>query len=117
MTEPSALSTLEIVLTIAGLIFTVVSAFGGWVLMSIRDNIKAVRTSQDTQIAALQTDLAEIRSDLSAFKQHVPSVFVMRDDYIRTISTFDHKIDAMKDELQILNHQIGSLIGDRRREA
>lgn len=40
-----------------------------------------------------------IERDLMEFKAMLPRQFVMKDDYIRTISVFEKKLDDMKDIL------------------
>ena len=54
----------------------------------LRNKIRDIEKDVD---AALQ-----IERDLMEFKAALPRQFVMRDDYIRTISVFEKKLDDMK---------------------
>lgn len=58
----------------------------GYFLKDIRSSIREQQKSNQEEIKVLRADLEELRAEL-------PEKFVLRDDYIRTLSNLENKIE------------------------
>ncbi len=58
----------------------------GYFLKDIRASIREQQKANQDEIKVLRTDLEELRAEL-------PEKFVLRDDYIRTLSNLENKIE------------------------
>lgn len=68
-------------------------------IRSIKQDFRREQDVQDEKIEAVGKDLARLEANL-------PKEFVMRDDYIRTITVFDHKLDTLTEKVEDLKEVI-----------
>lgn len=81
----------------------------GYFLKDIRQQLKEKQDRQDREIS-------EIRSDLAAFKETLPRQYVMREDFLRSITALDMKIDNLSKDVSELVKSVSKMLGggDRR---
>lgn len=79
-------------------------------LKDLRFQMREKEKAQDTAIDRLEGDLAD-------FKASLPRNYVLRDDFIRTMATFDHKIDGMARDISEVNKNVSKLLGGQSRES
>jgi len=70
----------------------------------VRDNIKERLQEQRAEIQA-------VREDLAQFKASAPHRYVLREDFIRSISVLDHKLDRMGSDIATLSQNVAKLVG------
>ncbi|MBI5561305.1 MAG: hypothetical protein HY894_00390 [Deltaproteobacteria bacterium] len=67
----------------------------GYFLKALHRDIKEGSARTDEKISMVERDFME-------FKAELPRTFVMKDDYIRTIASFDLKLDSMDKKMDTL---------------
>lgn len=72
----------------------------GYFLKDIKSSQKEKDTAQDKEIAA-------VKKDLSDFKAQLPLDYVLRDDFVREISTLNRKMDRVIREVSGLVRAVG----------
>ncbi len=103
-----------ILVTTLGIIVSILLAGIGWILYGIWINLKTFQTAQDQRFKNAEQNISEIRNNFSDFKLFVPQNYVMRDDYIRTIATFDHKLDSLTKTISGMAQDLNRICADRR---
>lgn len=76
----------------------------GYLLKDIRTSVKEQQTDQKDAIE-------KVKGDLANFKTQVAHQYVHKDDYIRTIASFDKKMDDVAKEISDLNKNVSELLG------
>lgn len=105
----TALQTVEIVLGLIGLILTMALAGFGWMLARISHQNQVIIAANDKTISGLEKGLSDVRADLSSFERLVHQEFVTKDDYIRSIASMEHKLDAVTDEIGKISRDVTRL--------
>lgn len=93
-----------IILIIALPVFSLMLGVVGYFLKDIRASINK---SQEDQ----KGEIKELQNDLTKFKMTVAHQYVLKDDYIRTIASFDKKMDDVVDKISEINRSIIELLG------
>jgi hypothetical protein len=76
-----------IVVVLAALFLAAVSVVG-YLLKDLKASFERAQKRQDD-------DIGKVADDLSALKASLPLTYVLRDDFIRAVSTLDRKIDLI----------------------
>lgn len=95
---------ISIVETFVVALFTTALGIIGYLLKDIRTTLKKELEDHDEDIDAIKEDLAK-------FKASLPRNFVMRDDFLRAISTLDHKMDSLSNNVNEISKSLSELIG------
>lgn len=108
--EPETQIITKMVIPLVILVLNVVlTALVGLVMFFMRDFRGSIRekfSEQDKKIDG-------VKDDLSEFKARLPQQYVLRDDFIRTITAFDTKLDRMGENV---NKKIDQYINEVRRD-
>lgn len=93
------------ILFILGLFAGIISYF----LKDIRSQLKERMDKQDGEIK-------ELRDDLNNFKSAAPTIYVLREDFLRSVTNLDMKIDSMSktlnDFIKCVSERIGGKAND-----
>ncbi len=94
--DSSALKDLAAILTPV-LIFVIGIGIGviGYFLKSLHRDIRE-------KFAEAEKKIAQVERDFMEFKALMPRQYVLKDDYIRTIASFDLKLDSMDKKMDSL---------------
>jgi septal ring factor EnvC (AmiA/AmiB activator) len=79
----------------------------GWLWLSQSE----IRAGMKDRLREQADEIKEVRDDLNHFKAQVPHQYVMREDFIRSVSVLDHKMDRFGEELTTLNKNVSRLLG------
>jgi len=96
--------------TIQLLMLAVGSVLGlcsGLVAFYLKDVRRALREEQQT----LDEDLSRLGRELARLEAGLPEKYVLRDDFVRTVVGFDHRLDRLAREVAEVNKNISRLIG------
>lgn len=108
MTE-TGLQTIEVVLGIIGVVIALALAGFGWMLSRISEQNQVIIAANDKTVSGLEKGLSDVRSDLASFERLVHQEFVTKDDYIRSIASMEHKLDAVTDEIGKISRDVTRL--------
>lgn len=76
----------------------------GYFLKDIRASLRDKQDRQDR-------DIEKLRDDLGRFKESLPTVYVMRDDFLRSMTAFDMKLDVLSRDLGELVKVVSEMVG------
>lgn len=76
----------------------------GYFLKDIRSTIKEKNKEQDLRID-------KVEKEISDFKAALPRHYVLRDDFLRSVSNLDNKVDNISKEIGEINKNLNKLIG------
>ena len=96
--------------TIQLLMLAVGSVLGlcsGLVAFYLKDVRRALREEQQT----LGEELSRLGRELARVEAGLPEKYVLRDDFVRTVVGFDHRLDRLAREVAEVNKNISRLIG------
>jgi septal ring factor EnvC (AmiA/AmiB activator) len=86
------------------------AAFGvcsGLVAFYLKDLRRAVREEQ----ASLAEELSRLRREAARLEAALPEKYVLRDDFVRTVVGFEHRLDALRCEVAEVGKNISRLVG------
>jgi uncharacterized membrane-anchored protein YhcB (DUF1043 family) len=89
------------------IVLPVVSLLMGMVGYLLKDIRSSLRENEKDQKQELET----LKKDLANFKTQVAHQYVHKDDYIRTIASFDKKMDDVVEKISELNKSVSELLG------
>ncbi len=95
----------DIVLIVFGTFLTAGLAVIGWLLVDMKAGIKE-RLKENADA------IKETQKDLASFKAGLPYTYVLRDDFLRAISSLDKKIDNVAGDISKIALNITKLISD-----
>jgi septal ring factor EnvC (AmiA/AmiB activator) len=78
----------------------------GLVAFYLKDVRRALREEQQ----ALSTELSGLRRDQARLEAGLPEKYVLRDDFVRTVVGFDHRLDSLTREVAEVNKNISRLL-------
>lgn len=99
----------KVALVVINFAFGIVMTFLTMSVKEVRDNIRERLQEQRAEIQA-------VREDLAQFKAAAPHQYVLREDFIRSISVLDHKMDRLGAEIAALSQNVAKLVGSGSRE-
>jgi len=73
---------------------------------SDRDQFKELKDSDEKLAKELRAKDEKLADDLTQFKTKLPHQYVLRDDFIRILTSFDHKLDAQVEALNKIQASI-----------
>jgi len=76
----------------------------GYFLRDIRQGTLSKHSAQDKKIECIEKDFGVLRESL-------PRIYVLRDDFIRSIAGLDNKVDNIYKEVGEINKGLNQLIG------
>ena len=79
----------------------------GLVAFYLKDVRRALREEQLT----LAAELTRATRELAKLEAGLPEKYVLRDDFVRTVVGFDHRLDGLTREVAEVNKNISRLIG------
>jgi hypothetical protein len=79
----------------------------GLVAFYLKDVRRALREEQ----SALSEELSRLRRDAARLEAGLPEKYVLRDDFVRTVVGFDHRLDGLTREVAEVNKNISRLLG------
>lgn len=88
----------------------------GIVMTFLTSSIKEVRDNIKDRLKDQQDEIRSVREDLNQFKASAPHCYVLREDFIRSVSVLDHKMDRLGAELTTLSKNVAKLVGSGSRE-
>lgn len=69
--------------------------------------LKDIKTSQKEKDEKQDEEIKSVKKDLADFKAQLPLDYVLRDDFVREISTFNRKMDRVIREVSGLVRAVG----------
>ncbi len=79
----------------------------GIVAFYLKDVRRALREEQQV----LSEEMSRMRRDMARLEAALPEKYVLRDDFVRTVVGFDHRLDGLTREVAEVNKNISRLIG------
>lgn len=84
-------------------------AICAYFLVSLHKDWKQEKKDRKEKDADQDSKIAGVERDLMIFKAELPKQYVLKDDYIRTMSVFEQKLDEMnKNLLKLVKRTNGS---------
>jgi uncharacterized protein Yka (UPF0111/DUF47 family) len=96
--------TVEVMVTVSIAILSALLAIIGYLLADIKKTLKEDINDHENEIEG-------IKKEFSEFKAGLPRQYVMRDDFLRSINTLDHKIDKVTDTIGEMNKTLSKMLG------
>lgn len=75
----------------------------GIIAFFLRDYRGSIERRFDEQAAKVE----KVVDDLHDFKAALPQIYVLRDDFVRAMTGFDHKLDRQWEAIQQVRREIG----------
>ena len=109
--EPETQIITKMVIPLVILVLNVVlTALVGLVMFFMRDFRGSIRD----QFSGQEKKIEAVKDDFSEFKARLPQQYVLRDDFIRTITAFDAKLDRMGENVsKKIDQYINETRGDK----
>lgn len=89
------------------LLLMIVSFLTGLVAYFLKDIRSSLREKQDRQ----DKQVERVRDELHSFKEKLPSNYVMREDFLRSITALDMKVDTIHRDLGELVKTVSKMLG------
>lgn len=96
--------SIELVLLALGAVLGLCS---GLVAFYLKDVRRALREEQ----AVLGEELGRLSRETARLEAGLPEKYVLRDDFVRTVVGFDHRLDRLTREVSEVNKNISRLLG------
>jgi len=78
----------------------------GLVAFYLKDLRRALREEQQS----LEGELSRLRREAARLEAGLPEKYVLRDDFVRTVVGFDHRLEALTREVAEVNKNISRLL-------
>lgn len=72
---------------------------------------REIRTALNKEVKENRDHLAEVHKEIETLRSALPLQYVLRDDFLRSISALDTKIDRMSGEVSSISKNIAKLTG------
>ena len=72
---------------------------------------REIRAALNKEVKENRDHLAEVHREIEALRSGLPLQYVLRDDFLRSISALDTKIDRMSGEVSAISKNISKLTG------
>jgi len=72
--------------------------------------LREVRRSLREDCGELAQELSGLRRDLARLEAALPEKYVLRDDFVRSVVAFDHKLDTLARELSLVGRNVTRLL-------
>jgi len=101
---PATPEAVQLLLLAIGAVLGLCSGLVAFYLKEVR---RALREGQNL----LSVELARLGRELSRLEAGLPEKYVLRDDFVRTVVGFDHRLDGLTREVAEVNKNISRLLG------
>nr|DAJ16630.1 MAG TPA: hypothetical protein [Myoviridae sp. ctict13]DAS99198.1 MAG TPA: hypothetical protein [Caudoviricetes sp.]DAX24008.1 MAG TPA: hypothetical protein [Caudoviricetes sp.] len=72
---------------------------------------REIRAALNKEVKENRDHLAEVHKEIETLRSALPLQYVLRDDFLRSISALDTKIDRMSGEVSSISKNIAKLTG------
>ena len=72
---------------------------------------REIRAALNKEVKEDRDHLAEVHKEIETLRSALPLQYVLRDDFLRSISALDTKIDRMSGEVSSISKNIAKLTG------
>ncbi|WP_288908007.1 hypothetical protein [uncultured Selenomonas sp.] len=72
---------------------------------------REIRVALNKEVKENRDHLAEVHKEIETLRSALPLQYVLRDDFLRSISALDTKIDRMSGEVSSISKNIAKLTG------
>ena len=72
---------------------------------------REIRAALNKEVKENRDHLAEVHKEIETLRSGLPPQYVLRDDFLRSISALDTKIDRMSGEVSSISKNIAKLTG------
>lgn len=90
---------------------SVMIGIGSTMFAIILHQSREIRAALNKEVKENRDHLAEVHKEIETLRSALPLQYVLRDDFLRSISALDTKIDRMSGEVSSISKNIAKLTG------